>query len=156
MSWTTDTNLLSVSPLTAVDIDRFLQRRGSPLTCIGCPVISAQAKYGINATYILAHAIHETGWGTSAICREKHNLYGWMAFDDSPMASATTFADPAECIDYVMGRIRALYLTEGGMYYHGATLAGMNVNYATDKNWGGKIARICFLIEDQCCPQPAH
>ncbi len=144
---TIDTDLRDPSPLTPDLIDRILANHASPLVGIGCAVCMASAKYRISATYILAHAIHETGWGRSRISRDKKNLFGWSAFDGSPYDSATGFPTYGQCIDYVMGRVNKLYLTPGGKYYNGETLRGMNVNYATDKQWGEKIARIGTALE---------
>ena len=116
--------------------------------------MAAAKKHGINATYILAHAIHETGWGKSKIFREKNNLFGWSAFDATPFASARGFPDHATCIDFVMGKVDALYLRPGGKHFRqkpclGDATQGMNVMYATDKQWGEKIARIARKIEKE-------
>ena len=147
--WTVDTNLRTPSPITAAFIDAYVSTRGrGGLSGIGAAVIAAQAKYGINATYIVAHAAHETGWGTARIAREKNNLFGWRAFDASPYDSATGFPTKGHCIDFVMGRVDALYLNPEGRYFAGATLRGMGVRYATDPQWAEKIAKIAQGIED--------
>lgn len=140
------------SPLTAVDIDGLLDDRQSPLAGIGKAVIAAATKYRINATYIVAHAALESGWGTSRICREKNNLFGWGAFDATPWASSKAFPDRETCIDFVMARVADLYLSPTGKYYRGPFLGnkskGMNVFYASDPNWGSKIARIAQELEE--------
>jgi beta-N-acetylglucosaminidase len=140
------------SPLTAAGIDKYLTTMASGLNGIGKAVLAAAAKYGINATYILAHAIHETGWGTSDILKKKHNLFGWGAFDDTPFASAKGFPDHATCIDFVMGQVNANYLSPRGVHFRqkpclGDKQHGMNVKYATDPGWGEKIARIARTLE---------
>ncbi|HEX6367430.1 MAG TPA: glucosaminidase domain-containing protein [Longimicrobium sp.] len=140
------------SPLTAAGIDKYLTTMASGLNGIGKAVMAAAAKYGINATYILAHAIHETGWGTSAILKKKNNLFGWEAFDDSPFASAKGFPDQATCVDFVMGKVKERYLSPGGVHFRekpclGNKTYGMNVKYASDAQWGEKIARIARKLE---------
>jgi len=141
-----------LSPITATLIDQYLEEHDSPLAGIGAAVMAAAQKYGINATYIIAHAIHESGYGKSWICQEKNNLYGWRAFDINPAGEAKEFDSPEECIDFVMGRVNKSYLTEGGRFfedkpYLGNKTYGMNVHYATDPHWGVKIANIARIME---------
>lgn len=155
--FTIDTNLLeTVSPLTAEFIDEYLAKKGNGgLSGIGKAVIACSKGHGINATYIVAHAAHETGWGTSRIAMEKNNLFGWSAFDASPYWSAQGFPSREECIEYVMGRIKELYLLPSGKYFRGAACLGsepngrygMSVEYASDPLWGEKIAAIGRNIE---------
>jgi hypothetical protein len=140
------------SPLTATLIDQNLEEHDSPLEGVGAGVMAASQKYGINATYIIAHAIHESGWGRSWICQEKNNLFGWRAFDINPAGEAKEFDSPEECIDFVMGRVNKSYLTEGGRFFEekpclGNKSYGMNVHYATDPDWGVKIANIARIME---------
>jgi beta-N-acetylglucosaminidase len=57
----------TVSTLTAESIDHFFAMQSAAhqsLKGIGQPVIDAARKYAINASYIVAHAILESGWGT--------------------------------------------------------------------------------------------
>jgi flagellum-specific peptidoglycan hydrolase FlgJ len=149
-----NTNLKTVkSPLTAKKIEDYFDLRERPgLKGIGEAVMAASNKYTINATYIVSHAILETGWGTSKIYKEKNNLFGWSAFDDSPFSSATGFPTREACIDFVMGRVDALYLNSAGKYYRqapcvGNKLFGMNVEYALEADWGTSIASIARQME---------
>lgn len=155
--FTQDTNLKGrMSPLSAEFIDEYLRtRRDGKLAGIGEAAVAAAQKYLINTSYIVAHAALETGWGSSRIAREKNNLFGWSAFDESPYRSATGFPDRETCIDFVMGRINELYLTPSGRYFRRAPCLGrggtggygMNAKYATDPGWGAKIARIANAME---------
>lgn len=104
------------SPLTVDKIDRWLKTMASGLNGLGKAVMDAAAKYGINATYILAHTIHETDWGTSTILKEKNNLFGWNAFDATPFESAKAFSSQAACVDFVMGQVNAKYLSPTGVH----------------------------------------
>ena len=72
------------------------------------PCWRLRRRYDINATYIVAHAILESGWGRSIIARTKHNLFGWQAYDEDP-GQAKSFASDAECIKFVTGRINEVY-----------------------------------------------
>jgi beta-N-acetylglucosaminidase len=95
----------------------------------------------INPYYIAAHAAWESGWGTSPLFLTKNNPFGYGAYDSSPQ-SAYAFNSVPDAIWYVMGQVKQNYLTPGGKYYHGSTLRGMNVMYASDPNWGNGILSI--------------
>lgn len=139
--FTIDTNLRSASGLSAWAIDRFLAAN-TPLPAIGSAFKAAELKYGINARYLLAHAMLETGHGTSYFALNYRNLFGWTAFDRDPGKFATRFATYAEGIDYVAGKIFEYYLVPNGRFYGGApTLRGMHM-YASDPRWEEGIARI--------------
>jgi hypothetical protein len=149
------------SPVTAALIDSYLEKGNSPLKGLGTPVMATYQKYGINPSYIISHAIHETGWGKSHICQEKHNLFGWGAIDSDPAGGAGNFASFEICIDMVMGRINELYLNDTGRFFMekpclGNKSYGMNVYYATDPEWGSKIARIAATMEDWVMDQLAQ
>ena len=91
---------------------------------------------------MLAHAMHETGFGTSCISRRFHNLFGWNAADRNPTGLATRFRTYSASIDYVAIQISERYLTPGGQLYGGRpTLRGMRY-YATDPLWGPLISHI--------------
>jgi Putative peptidoglycan binding domain/Mannosyl-glycoprotein endo-beta-N-acetylglucosaminidase/CHAP domain len=102
---------------------------------------------GLNPIFILAFAIHESGWGRSQIAKVKNNLFGWGAFDADPFNKAWSFDSYQECIDVVMKTIKQIYLTTGGTYFNGTTLKGMNVKYATDNNWASGIRALMNEID---------
>ena len=116
--------------------------------------IVAQDTWGVNALYLMAHAALESAWGTSAIARDKNNIFGYMAYDDSPYLSAATFDCLDDCILQVSGYIRMAYLNTSGSYHRGAHLVGMNEFYATDPMWAFKIANIMQSIIDYNSYQP--
>lgn len=154
--FTIDTNLKKTSsPLTADRIDSFFshQQPGKQgLEGIGAAVMEASRKNIVNATYIVAHAILETGWGESLLCKEKNNLFGWGAEDGDPYGGAKRFDSREECIAYVVSRVDQLYLRPTGRYFQtspclGNKRYGMNVNYASDQAWGSKIASIGRKVE---------
>lgn len=152
-----DTCLKGVGARLAAEfIEGYLEVKGAPgLKGIGEAMVAAAAKYGIRGAYILGHAIHESGWGRSRIAKEKNNLFGWAADDAAPFSRAGSFESKAMCIDFVMGRVDELYLTEGGRFFRGAACLGrggaaaygMNAKYARDPEWGAKIAAIAEAIE---------
>ena len=142
--FTEDTDLTLPSGESAQTIDGFLA--GTALAGLGSAYMQAEHSYGVSARYLVAHSIEESGWGTSAIARAKNNLFGWDANDSDPEGDAMRFSSFAACILYVAQQVRERYLTPGGEYYHGPTLRGMNVDYASDPFWASKIAAIAESI----------
>jgi beta-N-acetylglucosaminidase len=142
--FTIDTNLTLPSGETAASIDQFLA--GSALAGLGASFMQAETTYHVSARYFVAHAILESGWGTSAIAQYKFNLFGFGANDSNPYGDAMTFSSFNACIQYVAQFIATNYLSPTGRYYHGPTLRGMNVDYASDPNWAEKIASIADTI----------
>ena len=139
--FTLDTALLSKSGLSAWAIDEYLAAN-TPLPSLGHDFMAAERKYGINARYLLAHAMLESGMGTSDIARYKHNLFGFDAYDRGPWQYAAKFRSYAKGIDAIAHTILDKYLKPTGRWWGGAaTLRGMHY-YASDRNWGKKIAAI--------------
>jgi hypothetical protein len=142
-----DTNLRSVSGLTAWAIDEFMDQAGIPLPHLGVALMAAERAYGVNARYLLAHMILETGWGKSYLAQAKRNLFGFNAYDRDPIRFATTFPDYATGIDYVARFIAQQYLSPTGIWWAGApTLRAMNVHYASGLHWAESIAAIAAAI----------
>jgi beta-N-acetylglucosaminidase len=143
-AFTVDTDLTKPSGETAAKLDAFLS--GTALAGLGASLMTAESTYHVNARYLTAHAIEESAWGTSAIARDKHNLYGYGADDANPYADAKTFASFDACIQFVARMVAQNYLSSNGSFYHGPTLRGMNVDYASDPMWASNIARIASTI----------
>jgi len=148
--FTVDTNLTLASGETAASLNQFLA--GSALAGLGASFIQAETTYHVSARYFVAHAILESGWVTSAIAQNKHNLFGFGADDANPYGDAMTFTSFDACIQYVAQFIETNYLTPSGQFYHGPTLRGMNVDYASDPNWAEKIASIADTIPPLAVP----
>ena len=110
----------------------------------------AEIKYGINGVFLTSIAIHESGWGTSSIAVNKHNLFGYGAYDSSPYESAVTFSSYSDGIDTVAKWLVSNYLNPAGTmlksgemalgrYYNGPSVKGVNVRYASDLDWGESV-----------------
>lgn len=95
-------------------------------------------------------AIHESGWATSTISKDKKNLFGYGAYDSSPYESSFSFETYAEGIELVAKVLVKNYINEPGTpiyenevakgsYYNEPTMEGVNVRYASDTNWHQKI-----------------
>ena len=146
-----DTDLRAPSAVTAWAIDVFLATSTS-LPPLGAVFKQAERTSGVNALYLVAHAMLETDFGRSYIAQTFHNLFGWTAYDRDPVRFATQFPDFEIGIAYVADRIAAGYLREGGAFHGGSpTLRGM-YRYASDPRWAESIVRIANSI---CLPAPA-
>ena len=142
--FTEDTDLTLPSGENAQTIDAFLS--GTALAGLGSSYMQAEQLYHVSARYLVAHSIEESGWGQSAIAQNKNNLFGYGADDRDPYGDAMSFSSFSACILFVAQVVSKVYLTPGGSYYHGPTLRGMNVDYASDPNWAAKIAAIAQTI----------
>lgn len=143
-------DLRKPAKITAKDIENFFDRKGrgdSPLKAYAQNFINVQNKYGVNAAYLVAHAIWETGWGGSNLITYKNNLYGYGAYDVCPFTCGYYFNTIEESINAVAYIVKRDYLTPGGAYYNGPTLTGMNVRYATDQNWKNGISNLMEGIQ---------
>lgn len=153
-------DLRTKSNVTATKINQYIaanvKNKPSVLLNKGQAFIDAGNKYGINALYLAAHAIHESGFGTSNISLGKKNLFGYGAYDSTPFVGAYRFGTVEECINYVAQKMKSDYLNPDGSHFVGAFLGyrtnnskgtrvdsqsiGMNYWYASDPYWGSAIA----------------
>lgn len=135
-------NLKKFSMPTEADMNGWFARvrkDESPFHGNGKVFIEASEKSGLDPRYIAAHAALESGWGTSAISKKKHNYFGIGAFDSSPYASAYSFA-PGLQKGIVGG---AQWISDNYTNKGYDTLAKMKARgYATDPEWAYNIARI--------------
>ena len=109
-----------------------------------------EKQYNVNGIFVAAVGIHESGWGTSSICLNKKNLFGYGAYDRDPYTNAHSYTGYEASIDLIARVFAKYYLNPAGTviydgqiatggYYNGATLTGVNTKYATDKNWANAV-----------------
>lgn len=157
--------LSTKSNYTAEELDKFLTEKFpyygrtiagktwnvSPLAGSGSYFKQIEETHKVNAMYLLAHAIHESGWGTSLIAQDKNNLFGYGAVDSDPYRGAYTYNTFKESILDAAVRINTNYHRVEGSFYNGSFLGnkalGMNVRYASDQLWGEKIAGHMYRID---------
>lgn len=155
-------DLRTQSPVTAAQINDYIANyvntkgKKSVLTGQGQLFIDAGKQYGVNALYLAAHAIHESGYGTSNISLGKSNLFGFGSYDATPFIASFRFLSVKDNINYIAREMKATYLNPLSWKYKGAYLGfttkdlsgkridanseGMNFYYASDSNWGKAIA----------------
>lgn len=106
--------------------------------------------YHMNGVFLASIAIHESAWGTSTIAKDKKNLFGYGAYDNSPYASSFAFDTYAEGIELVAKALVKYYINEEGTpiyeeelakgsYYEEPTVASVNKRYASDENWHNRV-----------------
>lgn len=149
-------DLRKPSYATAEYIDKKLE--GTRMQGLGQAYVDAERENGINALFLCAKDINESGWGESKIAREKFNIAGYQAYNGSVSRSAKRFDSFADCIAQVSEKLRIDYLTpshEGtvedapptGRYFNGYGIRDVNVRYAREGNgpnwnWSRNIAAI--------------
>lgn len=109
-----------------------------------------EQQYNVNGVFVAAVGVHESNWGKSSISKDKRNLFGYGAADSDPYNKAYNFSSYSEGIDLIARVFAKYYLnpkgtliydgqTATGVFYNGPTLAGVNIRYASDKNWHQKV-----------------
>lgn len=144
--------------------NRLLRGKGT-LNNQGSAFLNASKTYGVNEVYLISHAIHETGNGTSTLAqgvrlnsngnissngKKYYNIYGIGAYDYNPVLAGARYAQqmgwdtPAKAIIGGANFISQSYFNRGQ-----TTLYSMRWNpanpgtyqYATDVNWAYATAR---------------
>jgi len=140
---------------TAEELNAYISANTSSSSALynaGQDFIDAQESVYINAAMELAFAIHESGWGNSAIAKGKNNLFGINAYDNDPYNSATAFDSIQDCIEYhvqyFLGTryFNPTYYVAFGTNF-GNKYQGMNYKYASDAFWGEKIAKHYYQMD---------
>lgn len=118
---------------------------------------NAEKKYNINGIFLASIAIHESGWGSSQIAKDKNNLFGYGSYDSTPYESSFQFESYSEGIDTVAKSLVKYYINPSGTsiydgekaaawYYNGPTLSGVNTRYASDTEWHKKVYSYMELL----------
>ncbi|MBP3831060.1 MAG: G5 domain-containing protein [Clostridia bacterium] len=110
---------------------------------------NAEQKYGVNGIFIAAIGIHESGWGTSYLAKEKKNLFGYKAYDRDPINSAQDFESYEDAINTVAQALSKNYLTPSGSFYYGKTMEAVNTKYASDSGWHEKVYSYMEYLYDK-------
>ncbi len=145
---------------TAEELNRFVKENKpskvgvTVLETMGEKFKKIEEEHNINAMYLLAHAIHESDWGTNQKAIERKNLFGLGAEDGTDgLIKFTTYDDCLNSLVYNLINEKDSYFLESSYRYHGAFLGnkdlGMNVFYATDPYWGQKITGFMNEIDKE-------
>jgi len=117
----------------------------SKLIGLGKFLKEVENKYNVNALFILSAAMHEGDSGMSWNAQTKNNLFGIKVYDTSPEAGEQFLKPEDSIIRFVTYYVNLNYGPPTGPYAKGLApgnkSTGMNVHYASDPNWGAKIAQ---------------
>lgn len=141
------------SGLTAEELDEWINAKApqdSIMRGMGSAFMTAGEKSGLDPRYLVAHAAHETAWGTSNIAKDKGNMYGIGAFDASPYASAYGYNNTQAGIIEGAQWIAKNYYDEGQTTLH--DMINGNKKYATDPEWANKIGNTMRGAEQYTSP----
>ena len=100
-------------------------------------------KYSYRWSHAVARGALESAWHTSKISVSKNNIFGFMAYDSSPFASAKRFKSPQASIEFWIPWMIKNYLSKTGKYYNGNSEYGINQKYSTSPIAGISVG---FLI----------
>ena len=121
----------------------------------GDAFLDGQDYYGINATLIYVKAVLEGAYGMSTIARAKFNPFGVNAYDSAPFSSATKYDTVFEGIEAQFQTVMSLGYANPydarGRYngsHVGNKASGANTLYASDPNWGWKLASLYREIDE--------
>lgn len=125
------------SDITAAQLDAKLKNK---LKGMGEVFVSCQEKYGVNAVFLAAIAIHESGNGSSKAAKNKNNFFGLMG-----KKGQLKFSSPQECIECAANN-----LTKKDGYYFGKgryTIGKIGRKYASDKKWSSRVIKTMKSIQ---------
>ena len=133
----------STVALNTEDMNRIIDSytahvKNSNLRGHGGAFIQASRETGLNPIYILAHAIIESGNGTSYLARDRYNFFGIAAYDNNPGAAYTMGGNVDEGIINGAKWIKRNFYDEGY-----TTLSAMKKGgYASSDKWASDIAQV--------------
>lgn len=112
-----------------------------------------EKEYHVNAMFILAVAIHESDYGMSARAQSCNNLFGIAAFDSNLELCQRSFDTPQDsAVALAKEYMNRNYLNPLGGYANGAVPGnkgvGVNVKYASDPDWGSKVAGHLWTMDN--------
>jgi hypothetical protein len=132
--------LTTYSGATAEDYDfLFGYYNKYELKGTGYAFYEAEQIYGVNGILLVAIVAIESNWGESRIAIGKNNLAGLNAWGADPYGNAFAYESKTDSVYHLAELLSKNYLTEGGKFYNGITLEGINVRYAADPGWASKV-----------------
>lgn len=109
--------------------------------------VDKQEYFGVNGLLMFSNANLESAYGTSHYAQECYNFFGRGAYDSNPDNACIQFGfdTPQDAIYAQAIFYNNNYFDQGySSYYQGTYVGnksgGLNVYYASDPNWGSKIA----------------
>lgn len=109
-------------------------------------------QYNINPAFAFAHACLETGYGSSAICKDKNNYFGMGAYNGSAYSSAASYSSPKESIKAYCEWVKNNSTPGQGNYNmendRGAEFATVNPLFAGTPSNNIYVLYSCYAVID--------
>ncbi len=146
----------SASSYTATDYKNYLKSKGytdSEYYNETTAFTKAQSLENVNSLMIFSMANHESAYGRSTYAKACHNFFGRGAFDSDPDNACQNY-NYNTATDGVLAQ--SLFLQNGYFdildwrysgTHAGNKASGMNVKYASDADWGKKIASHANMVD---------
>ena len=115
---------------------------------LGATFAEAEKIYKVNALFLIAMAMQESGGGSSTEARLCNNLFGFESYDNEP-SNAAHFNSYSDCILSVASYMSKNYLDATGQYFSGYKPSDVNFSYCTDKEWASGIESIMFDLSNK-------
>ncbi len=119
--------------------------------------VNMQDEHNLNSLMLFAWANHESKYGTSNLANDCNNFYGWNAPDSAPgtcqnnPTAQGNYADAKSGIRAHGFNIPTHFLNVSDWRYAGShpgtKASGLNYKYASDVNWGSKVASHAYSID---------
>ena len=134
---------------TAGQLNKMLKGKGV-LEGKGQAFLDAEKKYGINASVLIAIAIHESGNGKSNHAKKRNNIAGIRIAGSKQFRK---FNSVNECIDHLASLLKRNYVNKGytQLYQINAKYcpASDNTDYAhTNSSWAKRVDNIAQEVEN--------
>lgn len=156
IEYSVDTDLNGVVDISGTQLDAAIAAAvpGSPLLGLGNTFVNVAQLHGVNVYFITGYAAMSSGWGNNTAATELNNLFGYGATAACPVDCAAQFASRGESIEFVTAILKTDFLTPGGRFYNGPTLAGMAPIYVPgNPQWAeGVAAHMNLLRKNTPCP----
>ena len=112
---------------------------GTDLEGIEYALKEVEDKFGINALFTLAVAKLESGHGTSALARNKNNLFGMNAVDGDAYGKGFAYPSKSHSVLDFGQRIKKYYVNKGLDDLH-----SINRKYSSSPTWASKVSAIMY------------
>lgn len=135
-------NVNSISNITVDDAKKMLS--GTHLYQESEAFVKAERIHHVNAVFLMGIAAHESAWGTSRRAREDNNLTGYGVYSDS--AKGINKPSKEEGLLATAETLHERYLTPGGSYYEGTSVADVNKHYCVGNEWAGAVVGYAYQL----------
>ena len=129
-------NLREKSNLSKEQIHNLLE--GSNLQVLANSYYEMENIYNINAIFLMALNMEESGHGTSELALLNNNLGGVK----SASGGWAYFSDWNHSLEYIANLIDEMYLSEDGAYYNGTSVYDVNIKYCEGEQWAYNLNAI--------------